>query len=125
MHYHFESLDQLLIFKLHGEMNHARWQLAFAEAERVYASGDYQQMMIDGEALTAFDISHAECQRLAQGFVRFAAKAAFYSSDPLAFGMMRVIHSYSDNEAFRVFKNADQAMEYLVDSERPLFCSVS
>ena len=107
------ALDDLLVMKLSGDVTRDGWDNSFTAAKRSFQKGAYRRLLVDGSKLAGFDITHTECQRLARGFGEFARKGAFFSNDPLIFGMMRVIHSYSNNEAFSVCKTQDQAMEFL------------
>ena len=115
MQYQFISQDRLLIVKLSGAVCPESWRAVFTEAEQAYIGADYSRFLVDGSGLTGFNIDHSECQKLARGFMSFARKGAFFSQDPLVFGMMRVIHSYSNNEQFKVFKTSAQAMAFLLD----------
>jgi hypothetical protein len=123
MQYQFRFLDDLLITSFKGSLDMSSWKDAFAQIERVYRAEGYKKLLIDGSALTSFEISHAECQELAIDFLSYVGKGAFFSDDPLSFGMMRVVHSYSDNDDFRVFKTCRQAMSYLGPSAKT--CSAS
>ena len=113
MFYQFQPFDDLLITRLTGVVDRNSWISAFTEAERICTSGAHKHLLLDGSGLTGFDITHSDCQKLAVGFLSFIGKSAFFSNDPLAFGMMRVVHSYSNNESFRVFKTCRQAVGYL------------
>lgn len=115
MQHQLTPCGELLILELFGDVTVDTWMSIFDAAEHAYQSGGFDALLVDGRHLTTFDVSNVECQRLARGFVSFASKGAFYSSNPLTFGMMRVIHSYSNNELFLVCKTSDQAMAYLKD----------
>lgn len=115
MRYQLQSLNDLLILKLCGDVTGESWRTTFSAAEASYQATEHAGLLVDGSNLKTFDVSHVECQRLARGFVEFAKRGAFYSNDPLIFGMMRVIHSYSNNDLFTVCKTCEQAMDFLRD----------
>jgi hypothetical protein len=107
------ALNELVVLKLSGEVNVADWQKCFSMAEEYYCSGDYRHLLVDGRDLDSFNVTHSECQKLARGFVDFAKRGAFFAEDPLIFGMVRVVHGYSNNENFGIFKTRSKALEFI------------
>jgi hypothetical protein len=107
------ALNELVVLKLSGEVNVADWHSCFATAKEHFSSGDYRHLLVDGRDLVSFDVTHGECQKLARGFAEFAERGAFFAEDPLIFGMVRVVHGYSNNEQFGIFKTRSKALEFI------------
>lgn len=112
MQHQIISADDFVVLKLTGEVNVSDWRSSFASAAE-YFSGGRHRLLVDGTELNSFDVTHGECQKLARNFATFAERGAFYASDPLIYGMVRVIHSYSNNDDFAVLKNRAEAIEFL------------
>ncbi len=113
MHYRIVAVDETVILKLSGEVNVPDWRCCFEDTARFFKPSVHQKLLIDGGELYSFDVTHSECQQLALNFVEFAPRGAFYASNPLIFGMFRVIHSYSNNERFGICKTKAEALEFL------------
>lgn len=113
MHYRIVAVDETVILKLSGEVNVPDWRCCFEDTARFFDPTIHQNLLIDGRELYSFDVTHSECQQLALNFVEFAPRGAFYANNPLIFGMMRVIHSYSNNERFGICKTKPEALDFL------------
>ncbi|MFT4798017.1 MAG: hypothetical protein ACJAYE_002566 [Candidatus Azotimanducaceae bacterium] len=118
MLYRYVAVDNLVLLSLEGDVGLVDWRRCFFEMEQLFIQNGYERLLIDGSGLKSFGLSHDNCRHVSPDFVAFAQKAAFFSDNPLVFGMMRVIHSYAFNEAFNVFKTHDDASAFLADRDR-------
>jgi hypothetical protein len=115
MMYRNVVMDDLVLLTLEGVVSPASWEVCFVGQERLFKMGDYQRLLIDGSALTGFDMTSAECMDVAPGFGSYARRCAFFSDQKLILGMMRIIHSCAFNEHFQVFKTREEASSFLAE----------
>lgn len=118
MRYRYETIDDLMLLTLEGDVELVSWRSCFFEIERRFIQNHFDRLLIDGSRLKSFDLSDEDCRHLSPGFTAFARKTAFYSDTPLIFGMMRVVHSYAFNDGFKVFKTSEDASSFLANCDR-------
>ena len=108
-----DEASSLLLLAVSGEVDYASFFSAVAEAEKLLGSDNQAGLLFDGNKIDRFNIPNHICQQMAPNLFRRERKVAFYSAAPLAFGMARVIQTYSFNENFAVFKTYEEAVYFL------------
>ncbi|MBV1877895.1 MAG: hypothetical protein KUG79_09665 [Pseudomonadales bacterium] len=107
--------EGLLLLSISGTVGYEQLLRCFSEVEELLRYNFHLRLIIDGSAISHFDISNEVCQQMAPGLFNFVRRAAFFSPVSLVFGMMRVMHACSFNDNFGVFRTREQAQAFLIE----------
>ncbi|MFT5209952.1 MAG: hypothetical protein ACI9CE_001675 [Flavobacterium sp.] len=113
-------LDRALVLSIEGDVDYPTFSAAIERAEvECQALTDFH-LIINGDGILRFNIPNLICQQQAPKLFNQSGYVAFFSSAPLAFGMARVMQTYSFNDRFAVFKTYEAAVTF-VSAERLKF----
>ena len=105
--------SELLVLRLEGDVDYSSLQKAIFAADEFLEDQPNLNMVINGNLIERFNIPNHVCQQVAPSLFKKANACAFFSSAPLAFGMARVIQTYSFNNAFAVYKSFEEALSFV------------
>lgn len=109
-----DEASGLLLLAVSGEVDYTSFSRSVAEAEKLLGSDHQACLLFDGNKIDRFNIPNHICQQMAPNLFCRERRVAFYSAAPLAFGMARVIQTYSFNKNFAVFRKYNEAVGFLV-----------
>jgi len=109
-----DEVSSFLLLTVSGEVDYTSFYQAVTEAEKLLGMDHRASLLFDGNKIDRFNIPNHICQQMAPNLFHRERKVAFFSAAPLAFGMARVIQTYSFNDNFAVFKTYEEAVEFLV-----------
>jgi hypothetical protein len=108
-----QVLERRLILSIVGAVDFPSLSGAIEKAEGELLKNPDFNLVINGDEITRFNIPNHTCQQVAPRLFGQSRPASFYSSAPLAFGMARVMQTYSFNDSFAVFKTYEEAINFV------------